>query len=124
MIDFSECRHLKGGTALERLIELAPDRKNFLKEMNNYLQAGVVVNSPRMFLMAKPIESSKEPDGQWWVEKPDAWYIRWASGEGSMKLMMSMGEPLPFVVFRRFKDGHTGKLKRYEWKRLHERICA
>lgn len=95
-----------------------------MAEVGNYFEGGVVVNTPRVFIMAKPVDSSLEPSGQWWVEKPDAWYVRWAAGEGSMKLMMQMGTPLPFIVFRRIKEGATGKWKRYEWKKLFRRVAG
>lgn len=124
MITELHCEKLIGETAFERMLALAESRENFLMEFNNYMQGGVIVNTPKMFLMAKPVDSSKEPDGQWWVEKPDAWYVRWASGEGAMKAMMNMGEPLPYIVFRRIKEGVTKPFKRYEWDTLYRRIAG
>ena len=47
-----------GETAFERMLALRESRENFLMEFNNYMQ-GVIVNTPKMFLMAKPVDSSK-----------------------------------------------------------------
>ena len=109
---------------MESLMEVVPDRENFLAEMHNYMQAGVVINTPRMFVMAKPVDSSLDPGDQWWVEKPDAWYVRWAAGDGVMQMMMDSGEPLPYLIWRRIKSGATGKFKRYEWNKLYRRITG
>lgn len=124
MIPVESCAKLIGKTALESLLGVVPDEGKFLSEMKNYLDGGVVINTPRVFIMAKPIRSDLDPPGQWWVEEPDAWYVRWAAGDGAMKLMMDMGTPLPFVIFRRIKAGATGKWKRYEWNKLYERISG
>ena len=123
MIPVDTCAALRGQTAFESALSIAPDRDKFLAEMSNYLEAGVVINTPRVFIMAKPINSAEDPPGQWWVKNPDAWYIRWAAGRGSMQMMMEMGTPLPFVVFRRIKEGAIGKWKRYEWNKLYRRIA-
>lgn len=123
MINHSQCEKLFGETAFEQLVRIAPDKRKFLAEVNNYMQAGVVINTPRMFLMAKPVDSSEQPDAQWWVENPDAWYVRWASGRGAMKMMMTLGDPLPYVVFRRIKEGVTKPFKRYDWNTLFRRVA-
>lgn len=124
MITELQCEKLIGKTAFEQLLDMSESRENFLLEFHNYMQGGVIVNTPRMFLMAKPIDSLKHPDKQWWVEKPDAWYVRWASGNGAMKMMMEMGRPLPYVMFRRIKEGFTKPFKRYEWNTIYRRVCA
>lgn len=122
MIPVASCQLLDGPTAMESVLKIAPDRGKFLAEVKNYLEGGVVINTPRVFIMAKPIRSDEDPSGQWWVQEPDAWYVRWAAGEGAMRLMMEMGAPLPYVVFRRIKGGVTGKWKRYEWNELYQRV--
>lgn len=122
MIEFSQCFRLRGMTAFERILSIADSKESLLKEFNNYMQAGVVVSTPIMFLMAKPVDSSNPPDDQWWVENPDAWYIRWASGRDALLKMMSIGQPLPSVIFRRVKNGETKSFKKYEWNKLRNRI--
>jgi hypothetical protein len=122
MINYPQCEKLAGETAFEQLVRIAPDKRNFLAEVNNYMQAGVLINTPRMFVMVKPVDSSEHPDAQWWVENPDAWYVRWASSKGAMNTMMTLVEPLPYVVFRRVKEGVTKPFKRYDWNTLFRRI--
>lgn len=124
MITGLQCEELAGETAFEKCMSLAPDKDNFMLEFRNYMVGGVIVNTPRMFLMAKPIDSSVHPDGQWWTKNPDTWYVRWAAGNGAMKMMMEMGRPLPYVMFRRIKEGFTKPFKRYEWNTIYRRVCA
>ena len=114
---------LVGYAPIERIIATYEDKRKFHEEMTNYLVGGLVVSCSKFFMMVKPIDSTKEPSGQWWPEKPDCWYARWVAGEGGLKMMFDSLEPLPKVMFRRIHPGGESGLKTLSWDRMYDKVC-
>ena len=117
------CERLSGYAPIERIASIYEDRTKFYDEMSNYMVGGLVVSCSKFFMMVKPIDSSKDPSGQWWPKNPDCWYARWVAGEGGLKAMFDALEPLAKVMFRRIKPGGESGLKTLEWDRMYKRIC-
>jgi len=113
---------LIGRAPIERVVAAYPDPKKFFDEMNNYLIGGLVVSCSKFFMMVKPIESNKDPSGQWWPKNPDCWYARWVAGEGALKAMFDVLTPLPNVMFRRIKPGGESGLRIYNWERMYGKM--
>lgn len=106
------------------IIKMYDDRADFIQDLESYLQAGMVISNPSFFLMAKPVDKSIDPSGQWYTEpsKCDAWFVRWASGKGCMKHMMETVKPLAHVIFSRVKNEETTNYKIYDWNKLKRRV--
>ena len=113
-------RKLNGLAPFERIARFYERPADFDAELNNYLVGGLVISTPSMFVMAKPIDSSVDPRGQWYAEKPDCWYVKWFSGEGALRAVMDAVNPLPKVSFTRTKNGEESKLRTYRWERLYK----
>jgi len=113
-------RKLNGLAPFERIARFYKNPADFCTELNNYLIGGLVISTPSMFVMAKPIDSLQQPDGQWYSAKPDTWYVKWFSGEGALRAIMDSVKPLPKVSFRRTKNGEESKLRTYRWDRLYQ----
>lgn len=105
----------KGLPPFEQVVAMYKDKSDFFKEMHNYLIGGLVISTPSHFVMAKPVDHTIEPEGQWYVEKPNAWYVKWFAGKGVIKAIMESVEPLPKIVFSRFKSGQS-EIRKYDWK--------
>lgn len=99
-----------------------PNPSEFNNDLNNYLVGGVVISTPRFFVMGKPVDSKSDPRDQWWVDNPDAWYVRWFAGKGAMQALMDAVEPLKLVTFQRQKNGKEGQIKTYSWSKLYNLI--
>jgi|GEM_PF-3517283 len=112
-------RKLKGLAPFEQIMGLYEDPADFSAEMNNYLVGGLVISTPTMFVMAKPVDSSITPVGQWYAKNPDAWYVRWFAGEGALQAIMDSVEPLEKVMFSRVKQGKEKLTKTYSWNKLY-----
>jgi hypothetical protein len=112
-------RKLKGLAPFEQIMGLYEDPADFNADLNSYLIGGVVISTPTMFAMGKPINSTIDPSGQWYAEKPDAWYVRWFAGEGALQAIMDTVEPLEKVMFSRVKQGKEKLIKTYQWKKLY-----
>ena len=113
---------LIGHAPIERIIATYEDKKKFTDELSNYLIGGLVVSCSKFFMMVKPIDSSKDPSGQWWTENPDCWYARWVAGEGALRSMFESLEPLPKVMFRRIKPGGESGLRTLSWDRMLRKV--
>lgn len=113
-------KKLNGLAPFEQVMSFYDNLQDFSNEMNNYLVGGLVISTPTMFVMAKPIDSSQQPDGQWYTEKPDCWYVKWFAGEGALRAIMDAVSPLPKVAFTRTKNGEESKLRTYRWDRLYQ----
>tara|TARA_R100001530_G_scaffold56519_1_gene41272 strand:+ start:10 stop:384 length:375 start_codon:yes stop_codon:yes gene_type:complete len=109
---------LEGFAPFEKIQALYTEPEKFFAELHNYMVGGLVLSSPKFFMMCKPINKAEEPSGQWWAEKPDTWYIRWAAGRG-VKILMDALEPLPYVMFRRVTTEGETKLRTYSWDRFY-----
>lgn len=98
------------------------NREDFFQDLDSYFNAGVIISTPTFFLMGKPIDSSQDPRGQWWAKNPDTWFVKWASGKGAMKYMISVVKPLAKVMFSRVKGDNTSEFKTYDWDKFTRRI--
>tara|TARA_R100001463_G_scaffold82499_1_gene137096 strand:+ start:65 stop:445 length:381 start_codon:yes stop_codon:yes gene_type:complete len=114
---------LKGYAPITKIMELYNEPKKFVEELNNYLMGGMVISSPHFFLMLKPIDRTKDPHGQWWVQDPNAWYVRWAAGDKAVKAMMDAVPPLPYLCFRRLTEGGETKLRTYNWQKFYKKVA-
>ena len=110
---------LKGLAPFEQIMAFYEDPADFNADLNSYLIGGVVISTPTMFAMGKPINSTIDPSGQWYAEKPDAWYVRWFAGEGALQAIMDAVEPLEKVIFSRVKQGKEKLTKTYSWNKLY-----
>jgi len=115
-------RKLKGLAPFEQIARLYEDPADFSAELNNYLVGGVVISTPTMFAMGKPIDSAIDPSGQWYAKKPDCWYVRWFAGEGALQSIMDAVEPLQKVMFKRVKERGESDLRTYKWNRLYNLV--
>jgi hypothetical protein len=115
-------RKLKGLAPFEQIARLYEDPADFSAELNNYFVGGVVISTPTMFAMGKPIDSSIDPCGQWYADKPDCWYVRWFAGEGALQAIMDAVEPLQKVMFKRVKERGESDLRTYKWERLYNLV--
>ena len=109
---------------IHQIMNMYEEKADFIQDLESYLQAGMVVSNPSFFLMAKPVDKSIDPSGQWYTEpsKCDAWFVRWASGKGCMKHMMDTVKPLAHVIFSRMKGEGITNYKIYDWNKLKRRI--
>jgi len=115
-------RKLNGLAPFEQVMSFYDNLQDFSNEMNNYLVGGLVISTPTMFVMAKPIDSSQQPDGQWYTEKPDCWYVRWFAGEGALQAIMDSVQPLEKVMFQRVREHMETEPRTYKWKRLYNLV--
>jgi hypothetical protein len=113
---------LKDFPPFEQIASLYEDKSLFVKELENYLVGGMVFSTPTMFMMLKPVDSTIDPNGQWYAQKPDCWYIRWAAGRGYLKAMMDIIEPLPKVMFRRITENGETDLRTYKWEQMYKKV--
>jgi len=116
-------KKLKGLAPFEQIVAVYRDKSAFFKELNNYLIGGLVISNPSFFMMLKSIDKAKEPSAQWFVDKPDAWYVRWVAGQGCVKQMMDSVAPLPFVQFRRISTNGETSLRTYAWDKLYKKVA-
>jgi len=112
-------RKLKGLTPYAQIMSFYDNPADFNADLNSYLIGGVVISTPTMFAMGKPIDSAIDPSGQWYAKNPDAWYVRWFAGQGALQAIMDTVEPLEKVVFSRVKQGKEKLTKTYSWNKLY-----
>jgi hypothetical protein len=110
--------------AINRVIEQYGERnEDFWDELQDYLTWGIVYSGHGMFLMYKAVNSSEDPTNQWGVKDPDAWYVRWAAGDGCIKYMLRMLVPeLPKLIFFRNKKGKDMPNKIYDMKKFCRKV--
>jgi|TARA_R100000084_G_scaffold109218_1_gene74847 hypothetical protein len=81
---------------------------NLLSDIAAYATlGGYVFVTPQSLMFGKAVRrDGGNPDDQWNVTAPDAWYVRFAAGEGSMQdFIEKIPYPLPYVGWaRRLKD--------------------
>lgn len=96
------------------------DIHKFWVDVEDYLRWGIVYSGPGIFMMYKMVNSEiGDPINQWNPEKPDAWFIKWASGHGCITHMISMCMPrLPKLIFYRHKNGEDSEMKTYDFKKF------
>ena len=115
-------RRFEGLAPFKQIASMYENPEDFRKEFQNYLQAGGILCTPTMFAMGKPVDSNIDPSGQWYAEKPDAWFVKWFAGEGALQAIMDVVEPLPKVIFSRIKNGRKSELKTYSWNKLYNLV--
>ena len=76
---------------------------DLFKDVAMYMAHGYVFKTPESLLLGKAVRrDGGNPDAQWGVEDPDAWYVRTAVGEGAVKEFISrIPYPLPWVGWMR-----------------------
>jgi hypothetical protein len=115
-------RRFEGLAPFKQIASMYENPQDFRKEFQNYLEAGGILCTPTMFAMGKPVDSTIDPSGQWYAEKPDAWFVKWFAGEGALQAIMDVVEPLPKVIFSRIKNGRKSELKTYSWNKLYNLV--
>lgn len=115
-------RRFEGLAPFKQIASMYENPEDFRKEFQNYLEAGGILCTPTMFAMGKPVDSNIDPSGQWYAEKPDAWFVKWFAGEGALQAIMDVVEPLPKVIFSRIKNGRKSELKTYSWNKLYNLV--
>jgi len=118
----SMVKKLKGLAPFQQIMSFYDNLQDFSDEMQNYLLGGLVISTPTMFVMGKPIDSSKDPSGQWYAENPDCWYVRWFAGEGSLQAIMDSVNPLEKVMFQRVRENMETERRTYKWNRLYNLV--
>lgn len=98
------------------------NKLDFIQDLESYIRAGVIISTPKFFIMGKPVDSKVDPRGQWYAEKPDAWFVKLASGRGAMKYFKNLVQPLSKVIFSRYKNGEFSAFKIYDWEKITRRI--
>lgn len=106
-----------------------PDIIPFEEAMIAHLLFGVVVSTPNVFFMARPVDSNADPfgyDDPWLTyDDPDTWHIYLAAGDLTMVGGL-VPYPLPWVSFvrknsLRFRNSkHMQSLLRYGRKTKKE----
>lgn len=71
------------------------------------LHGGYVFIAPNHIMWGKPVrQDGGDPDNQWNVVDPDAWYVRFACGKGSLgRFVALMPYTLPYVGWKRQLKG-------------------
>lgn len=80
---------------------------SMFKDISVYLEHEYVVKTPKSLILGKAVRRDDgNPDDQWGVAEPDAWYVRTAVGEDHIKHFINcMPYPLPYVGWmRRIKN--------------------
>jgi hypothetical protein len=84
------------------------------------IHGGYVFIAPEYLMWCKPVERDKPISGQWHPDNPDAWYIRFACGLGSISRFIPMlPYHLPYTGWARALKGKpltyykTDNLKRF-----------
>ena len=76
---------------------------DLFKDVAVYLAHGYVFKTPHSLLLAKAVRTDNgNPDAQWGVDNPNAWYVRTAVGDGAVKEFISrIPYALPWVGWMR-----------------------
>ena len=88
-----------------------PDNDPFEEVIVAHFLTGIVISTPDVFLLARPVESSDpSPTDPFEVyDNPDTWHIHLAAGDLS-KIADSLPYPLPLVSFVRKNRLHFYRL--------------
>tara|TARA_A100000172_G_scaffold23634_2_gene13777 strand:+ start:291 stop:629 length:339 start_codon:yes stop_codon:yes gene_type:complete len=95
---------------------------NMFADISTYSANGYVFITPSSLLLVKPVrtDSQYHPDSQWKVIAPNAWYVRTAVGENSIKEFISRTPyPLPFIGWMR--ELKKKPIKWYDFNRIIRR---
>jgi len=77
--------------------------QDMCKDIANYMEHEYVVKTPHSLIMGKAVRTDGgDPNDQWNVTAPDAWFVRTAVGEDHIKHFINcMPYPLPFIGWMR-----------------------
>lgn len=77
--------------------------QDMCRDIAQYLEHGYVFKTPHSLLLGKAVRmDGGNPDDQWDVTSPDAWYVRTAVGEDHVShFIKCIPYPLPFVGWMR-----------------------
>ncbi len=72
-------------------------------DIAKYLENEYVIKTPRSLIMGKAVDTEAgDPNGQWRVTAPNAWFVRTAVGEDHISHFINcIPYPLPFVGWMR-----------------------
>jgi hypothetical protein len=89
---------------------------DLFKDISVYMDKGYVFKTPESLLLGKAVRRDQgNPDAQWDVEEPDAWYVRTAVGDNSVKEFIDrIPYPLPFVGWMRHTKNKSVKYFSYD----------
>jgi len=91
-------------TILKKVEELYKGlEQDMFKDIAVYLEHEYVVKTPNSLIMGKAVsKDGGDPDDQWNVTAPDAWYVRTAVGEDHIShFIKCMPYPLPWIGWKR-----------------------
>lgn len=91
-------------TILREVEELYKElEQDMCRDIAVYMEHEYVVKTPRSLIMGKPVRTDGgDPNAQWNVTAPDAWFVRTAVGEDHIShFIKCMPYPLPFVGWMR-----------------------
>lgn len=108
---------------IDQIYHLYEEKSHFNSDLQNYLRCGYLHSCDDIFVMAKKVDCNQDPFDQWFVEKPNCWFVRWASGTGGLKKMMDSVEPMEWVMFKRVREnGHESEYRICRWERLYKLV--
>ena len=89
---------------------------DLFKDIAVYLANGYVFKTPNSLLLGKAVRTDGgNPDAQWNVNNPDAWYVRTAVGDGAVKEFIDrIPYPLPWVGWMRHVKNKPVKYFSYD----------
>jgi hypothetical protein len=89
---------------------------DLFKDIAVYLANGYVFKTPNSLLLGKAVRTDGgNPDAQWNVKNPDAWYVRTAVGDGAVKEFIDrIPYPLPWVGWMRHVKNKPVKYFSYD----------
>lgn len=91
-------------TILKEVDKLYKDLgQDMFSDIACYLEHEYVVKTPRSLILGKAVRTDGgDPNDQWNVTAPDAWFVRTAVGEDHIKHFINcMPYPLPFIGWMR-----------------------
>ena len=77
--------------------------QSMFKDIAHYMEHEYVVKTPESLILGKAVSiDGGDPDDQWNVAKPNAWYVRTAVGENQIShFIKCMPYPLPYIGWKR-----------------------
>ena len=89
---------------------------DLFKDIAVYMDMGYVFKTPHSLLLGKAVRRDQgNPDAQWDVKDPDAWYVRTAVGDGAVKEFIDrIPYPLPYVGWMRHVKNKPVKYFSYD----------
>lgn len=105
-------------TILKKVEKLYADLgQDMFTDIAQYMEHEYVVKTPTSLIMGKPVRADGgDPNAQWRVTAPDAWFVRTAVGTDHISdFIKCMPYPLPWIGWMR-----ELKNKPVKWYRLEQ----